>query len=246
MALFMSVLCFAQQQIVTIYLNNGHAVSGCLQNESPTTVTIQKSDGEIQTINKIEIRKIGDNAEEPLMSRNYNKKYIDYSAQETGFWCAVELGSGVNIHVDNKYDSSIMTDLCFTGGYQFNKFLQIGAGAGVRYYFSGNDRVYVRGGKPNTDVRLSFPVYANVRGLIVDNKSRVTVPYWSANIGYTIKDGFSFAPSIGLRIGSMERYHFLVSVGYALQCASALNMGSDVDYHDIVLNALTLKVGFQF
>ena len=56
-ALFCSVLCHAQQQNVKIYLNNGRIVSGGLQEETSTTVTIVKPDGEPQTINKVEIRK---------------------------------------------------------------------------------------------------------------------------------------------------------------------------------------------
>ena len=51
-ALFCSVLCHAQQQNVKIYLNNGRIVSGGLQEETSTTVTIVKPDGEPQTINK--------------------------------------------------------------------------------------------------------------------------------------------------------------------------------------------------
>ena len=45
-ALFCSVLCHAQQQNVKIYLNNGRIVSGGLQEETSTTVTIVKPDGE--------------------------------------------------------------------------------------------------------------------------------------------------------------------------------------------------------
>lgn len=43
--LFCSVLCHAQQQNVKIYLNNGRIVSGGLQEETSTTVTIVKPDG---------------------------------------------------------------------------------------------------------------------------------------------------------------------------------------------------------
>ena len=49
LVLFCSVLCHAQQQNVKIYLNNGRIVSGELQEETSTTVTIVKSDGVPQT-----------------------------------------------------------------------------------------------------------------------------------------------------------------------------------------------------
>lgn len=245
--MFCSVLCFAQQQNVKIYLNNGRTVSGGLLEETSTTVTVVKPDGESQTINKVEIRKIIEAGESDIVSlNNQNKRYVDYTAKESGFWGAVELGEGVNLHIDGRYDSSFMTDLCFTGGYRFNKFIQAGAGAGVRYYVSGNDRVYVRDGKPDSDVRISFPVYANFRGIFIDDHARTTVPYWSANVGYTINDGFSFAPTVGFRFGSLERNHFLAGVGYSLQCVNVLDGESGTDYKNIILNALTIKLGYQF
>ena len=100
-ALFCSVLCHAQQQNVKIYLNNGRIVSGGLQEETSTTVTIVKPDGEPQTINKVEIRKIADAGEPDIVSMN--KRYVDYTAKESGFWGAVELGGGLNLHIDGKY-----------------------------------------------------------------------------------------------------------------------------------------------
>lgn len=127
LVLFCSVLCHAQQQNVKIYLNNGRIVSGGLQEETSTTVTIVKSDGVPQTINKVEIRKIADAGEPDIVSMN--KRYVDYTAKESGFWGAVELGGGLNLHIDGRYDSSVMTDLCLTGGYRFNKFIQAGVGA---------------------------------------------------------------------------------------------------------------------
>lgn len=244
LVLFCSVLCHAQQQNVKIYLNNGRIVSGELQEETSTTVTIVKSDGVPQTINKVEIRKIADAGEPDIVSMN--KRYVDYTAKESGFWGAVELGGGLNLHIDGKYDSSVMTDLCLTGGYRFNKFIQAGVGAGVRYYISGNDRVYVRDRKPDPDVKVSFPVYANFRGIFVDDHARSTVPYWSANVGYTINDGFSFAPTVGFRFGSLERNHFLLGVGYSLQCVSVLDEEAGSGYKNLVLNAVTLKLGYQF
>ena len=219
-------------------------MSGELQEETSTTVTIVKSDGVPQTINKVEIRKIADAGEPDIVSMN--KRYVDYTAKESGFWGAVELGGGLNLHIDGRYDSSVMTDLCLTGGYRFNKFIQAGVGAGVRYYISGNDRVYVRDRKPDPDVKVSFPVYANFRGIFVDDHARSTVPYWSANVGYTINDGFSFAPTVGFRFGSLERNHFLLGLGYSLQCVSVLDKEAGSGYKNLVLNAVTLKLGYQF
>lgn len=172
--------------------------------------------------------------------------YIDYATRTSGFWGSIELGAGANIHATHKYKSSFPTEILLTGGYRLNKFFQSGLGFGARYYFGGNDRVYVKDGKAIQNVRLSFPLFANFRGILIDDLSRTTVPYWSANIGYTFNDGFYFAPSLGLRIGSLERHHFIISLGYSLQRTYAIEEGRDTSYKAIVLNAATLKFGYQF
>lgn len=175
-----------------------------------------------------------------------SSNYIDYTTKIGGFWGAVEFGTGVNIHVTHKYKSSFPTEILLTGGYRYNKFFHAGLGFGARYYLGGNDRVYYKEGQSIQNIRWAFPLFANFRGLLIDNLSRTTVPYWSANIGYTINDGFYFAPSLGLRIGSMERNHLIVSLGYSLQRTYAPAEGGDASNKSVVLNAATLKIGYQF
>ena len=200
----------AGQTYKVLYLNNGNVVKGELVEETSTTVVIKMADGDTRSFRKVEIRKMSDIDNEAIPYVDNGKPYVDYIALDKGFWAAVEVGSGVNIHITNDYKSSIPTELTFTGGYRYSKFFQIGAGIGVRYYFSGDDRVCVRNRKPKTDIKVAFPLFVNARGLIIDDRSRSTVPYWSANLGYTINDGFYFSPSIGLRMGSLNRNHFLI------------------------------------
>lgn len=238
------VLCSAQQQDVAIYLNNGNIVVGQIVENKQTSLTVRKNNGDIQTFRKIEINKIVDGTQN--FPKNNSAAYVDYFSVEKGFWGAVEVGAGANIHITSDYQSSYMADITFTGGYRVNKFFQFGLGAGVRRYFSGNDRVYVSDKEMNPSIKLAFPVFFNVRGLVMDNLSRTAVPYWSANIGYTIFDGFYFAPSVGIRIGSTERHHILVGVGYALQHVNAYDLDDMTDYRRLALNAATLKIGYQF
>lgn len=241
--LLIPVLCAAQQQDVTIYLNNGNIVVGQIVENGQTSLTVRKNNGDLQTFRQIEINKIVDGARNPLKN---SAKYVDYVSAEKGFWGAVEIGTGANIHITSDYRSSYMADVTFVGGYRINKFFQFGLGAGVRRYFSGNDRIYVSGKKMDPSIKLAFPVFFNVRGLVMDNLSRTVVPYWSANIGYTIFDGFYFAPSVGIRIGSTERHHIIVGVGYALQHVNAYDLNNVADYRGLALNAATLKIGYQF
>ena len=244
MLLMVPIICVAQQQDVTIYLNNGNVVVGQIVGDGQTSLTVRKNNGDIQTFRKIEINEVVSGVHNS--SEKQSTKYVDYVSAGKRFWGALEVDAGVNIHITSDYQSSITTDITLTGGYRITKFIQLGMGAGVKRYISGNDRVYVNDGRMDPDIKLAFPIFFNARGLIMDNLSRTVVPYWSANVGYTIFDGFYFAPGLGLRIGSTERNHILVGIGYALQQVQAINLESENAYRGMTLKAATLKIGYQF
>ena len=68
--------------------------------------------------------------------------------------------------------------------------------------------------------------------------------------------GFYLFPSAGLRIGSMERNHFTMGIGYSLQSVKGLNMPKDSigrpgeavtpTVQNKILHAVVLKCGYQF
>lgn len=168
------------------------------------------------------------------------KPYVDYSVKKQGFWAAAELGAGPSIHITPGFKSSLATEVDLTGGYRFNQYCQVGLGVGVRYYLSASDRVDVKA----PDRRTAFPIYANARGVMIDSHARGVVPYWSASAGYTVFDGVFFSPTIGIRVGTMERHHFLVGLSYVLQQTCVVK--SDATRLDGVLNSVQLKLGYQF
>lgn len=127
--------------------------------------------------------------------------------KDNGYWCAFEIGGG-STTMENMQNIAMVTGL-FTNGYRFNQYIKIGAGFGVLYYPNNKN---VR----DSDSHFSIPVFLNIRGNILPDETRRIVPFWSANIGASISDGFFFTPAVGLRIGE-KRSAFLVSVAYTLR-----------------------------
>ena len=158
------------------------------------------------------------------------KNYNIAEADEGSFWCAIELGGG-STAMENKHNVAIL-GTTYTCGYRFNQYLKVGPGLGVIYYPSNND---VR----DTQNHLALPLFLNIRGNILSEEIRYTVPYWSVNVGSAIPDGFFFSPTIGLRIGE-RRNAFLVGVSYTLRHLKAYPECTE-NYSGILL-----KLGYEF
>lgn len=169
-----------------------------------------------------------------------NGKYVDYSAKEKGFWAGVDLSSGATIHIDDSYQSSVTSDIHFVAGYRYNCYLQAGIGVGAKIYALQRDRIDAK--YPNN--RVSIPLYADVRGVIINPVGREVVPCWSFDIGYSFFDGFYMSPTIGIRVGGLERHHFLAGLSYVLQGAQLVRTGGSTAPG--YLHSVELKLGYQF
>ena len=158
-------------------------------------------------------------------------QYVDYSEQEKGFWCAVEVdaGSSVEIHEKNMQ----VVGGSFIGGYRFNEYIRVGVGLGGRCYVNNNDA------RRSETSLFILPIFANVRGNFVSQNSRDIVPYWSFNIGGIVWDGFFFSPTVGLRFGE-QRDSWLLGVSYSFNTIKAYpNTKKEANF-------LMLKVGYEF
>ncbi len=150
--------------------------------------------------------------------------------KDNGYWCAFEAGGGSTV-MDNMKNVA-MVAASFTNGYRFNQYLKVGAGIGVLYYPNNKN---VR----NSNNHFSIPVFLNVRGNILADDTRRTVPFWSANVGTSVADGFFFTPAFGLRIGE-KRSAFLVSIAYTLRRLDSYPENVK-DY-----SGALLKLGYEF
>ena len=161
--------------------------------------------------------------ERPVDSYNIAEK-------DNSYWCAIEAIGGSTV-MDNMKNVA-MVAATFSNGYRFNQYVKVGAGLGVLYY-PNNKNVRQR------DSQFSIPLFLNVRGNMLSDETRRTVPFWSANLGTSIPDGFFFTPAVGLRIGE-KRSAFLISVAYTIR-----HMDSYPENANYYSGAL-IKLGYEF
>ena len=90
----------------------------------------------------------------------------------------------------------------------------------------------------------AFPIFLNVRGNFIPTRYRDVVPYYSFDIGVTVRDGFMLRPTVGLRVGR-ERSAFLVGLGYVGQDLSTYSRDNLRKTRRFV-NFITLKLGYEF
>lgn len=154
----------------------------------------------------------------------------NYSTYDTGFWIAGELSGGYSLRL--KHSNSAIMELDVVGGYRFNQFLKAGIGIGGRYYFS-NDNLRA------ANIAWSFPLYAEVRGNIINEAYYNVVPYYSFDIGGALRDGFMLRPTIGMRVGQ-KRSAFLLGLQLTAQSMRVAQGERKM------IGLLSLKVGYEF
>ena len=148
-------------------------------------------------------------------------KYIDYSDQEHGFWFAVETTPAMGF---SKTGSSFCINGDIILGYRVGEFFRLGAGVSPRYAAIGRKN-------------FGLPVFLDLRGNIISQESRMVVPYWSLDGGYSfIQKGIYASPTIGIRAG-MPRHDFIAGLTYIFQ-QDAIN--------NAIFHAVGLKIGYEF
>jgi len=155
---------------------------------------------------------------------------LNIAEADNGFWCVIEAGGGSTLM--EGWRNVAMLGLSYTGGYRLNQYLKVGAGLGILYYPNGEN---VR----STSRKLAMPIFLNLRGNILSDEYRQTVPFWSVNVGTTMPDGFFMTPSVGLRFGE-KRNAFLVSLGYTLRHLKT------VSAHGSNYSGALVKIGYEF
>ncbi|MDD6281174.1 MAG: hypothetical protein PUA76_05735 [Bacteroidales bacterium] len=162
----------------------------------------------------------------------------DYSQSNTGFWIAAEASGAYSCRLFHSNFSLAEVDAVF--GYRFNDYLRVGLGVGARYYFD-NDKVrYTRS-------EWAFPLYFNMRGNFMPAFYRNLVPYWSVDVGGTIRDGLLVRPTLGLRIGR-QRSAFLLGLGYMGQDMKTFALDDKGRWYgkSKFVSFVTLKLGYEF
>lgn len=166
---------------------------------------------------------------------------IEYASNLSGFWFAAEISGSYSV-LFNKDNNCPFAEFDVIAGYRFNDYLRVGAGFGGRYEFDDNLRY--------DDIPWGFPIYLDVRGNFIPQTYRNVVPYWSMDIGGTIRDGFMLRPSIGIRVGR-QRSAFLLALGYTGQYMKIQKMihtplrSENIGANRFV-SLLSLRIGYEF
>lgn len=148
--------------------------------------------------------------EEPKRAR-----YIDFPSQDQGLWFAAQVSPAIFLHEGFNIGADLIA------GYRLGEFFRVGAGISPG----------VLGGV------FRMPVYLDLRGNIISQESRMAVPYWNLDAGYSVSsvyNGLYVSPTVGVRVG-MPRNDLIAGVTYMLQ----LVPGS-------ALHGIGLRLGYEF
>ena len=246
--LMLTLTVSAQEAFDVIYLNNGNIIKGQITASGETTVKIRTNNGEEYTFDRVSIRRIDNGEQLEKFPKVPQSRYKEFSERQKGFWAAIDLMAGANVEHKYSISGSVPIDLQFTFGYRFSEFLQVGLGAGFRYYANNDQaRSYHNSQGQYEDYGWAFPVYAQARGLFYSGQSRSVVPFWQMSVGHTFNDGFLLSPALGLRFGSAERHHFNLGLHYTAQWTwhrTDLIGGPAREFGP--LHILQLRLGYQF
>lgn len=211
-----------------VYLNNGNIIKGELSH-TETTVSIITPDGTQLTYPKVEVNRISYQA--PTLPEVKNDPDLADMADYTkGFWFRTRLTGSCSLFLTEKCTPLI--DLDVAGGYRFSQYVKAGIGFGGRYYFNNSDLRH-------SSIKWSFPVFATITGNIIPDTYRNVVPYYSFDIGGTIRDGFLMRPTFGIRVGQ-SRSAFLLGLTYTGQ---SLRYKTDKTRF---VSSLGLSAGYEF
>lgn len=242
------VVVSAQQAVDVIYLNNGNIVKGEITSSNDTSVAIRSTNGELYTFERVAIRRIDNGEQLASYPKAPKSRYVDHSEREKGFWAAVDFMAGANVEHEYGISGAVPLDLQVTFGYRFSEFLQVGVGAGFRYYANNDQaRCYHNSKGEYENYGWAFPIYGQLRGLFYSGQSRSVVPFWQLTAGHTVNDGFMCSPALGLRFGTAERHHFNLGLHYTAQWTQLQADASGGHLHRFgPLHILQLRLGYQF
>ena len=145
-------------------------------------------------------------------------KYIDYPSQDKGLWFAVQATPALGLGSA----AGLWASADFIAGYRTGEFFKVGLGI-----------------SPRVDGIAGFalPLYLDLRGNIISQESRMAVPYWNIDAGWTFfENGFYASPTVGVRVG-MPRNNLIAGLTYIFQ-HSAIPYGN--------FSAVGLRIGYEF
>jgi len=222
----------------TITLKDGTVYQGIIQQYvEGEKLILQLGPNIVKTIKDKDIKKVIQNGAEASANAQVadaeNKARKTYQFNESGFYfesnAQLMLGNSAFFNTPengkkiNKVDPGIGAQLI--GGYQINRFIGIGAGIGLDYYYLNSGETLM-------------PVFADVRGYLL--KSNVS-PMYKLQAGYGIafldedrgmesaEGGWMWYPALGVRLGGAETANFTLDFGVKIQKANYIFNATNVN-----------------
>ena len=175
-----------------------------------------------------------DNQVKRIPSKGYDPNQQQYTTFNRGFWFAAEAMGGISCHL--KGHNLGFTEVDFTAGYRFSQYLRAGVGLGARYYIKQEE---LRRGS----IKWGMPIFLAVRGNLMPGEYRHAVPFYSVEVGGSVRDGFMLRPSIGVRIGE-PREAFVLALSYMGQNLATYD--SEGGKCSKYTNFIALRLGYEF
>ena len=128
-------------------------------------------------------------------------KYIDFPSLDQGLWFAAQATGAMAFGQSASFP---IAQVDLIGGYRFNEVIKLGLGISPRLALAGAPGYGFSGGA------VSLPVYLDVRGNVISQESRMSVPWWSprnkfiAGVTYIFQSVAAANTSyhaVGLRLG---------------------------------------------
>lgn len=228
--LVISLICgftlssFAQDLQEVVYLKNGSVIRGSVIEQVPNkSVKIQTADGNIFVYEMSDVMKI---TKEP----NYNLQNTNEYRIKRGYRGFVETGYIIGVDKSNFGRLELIT----THGYQFNKILFAGLGAGIGYWTEGKE--------------TAVPLYVDVR-TDIPTGNKIS-PYFDVKVGTDVSTE-KFCGYVNISVGC--RFHinnnlaFNVGVGYLYQDYQAEYYIGESKKKDVVsTDGVSIKAGIEF
>lgn len=235
MAVLVSLVGLNTYASDVIFLKNGNIVIGEIVSKTDTKVTINSDNGYTYEYPLIEIERISDTELENISLNQKQQKittYKDYGDLNKGFWFSADIGEALSCNITG--GNYTFTELSVIAGYRFGEFFRVGIGVGARYYNNNSYRF--------SNIAWGMPLYAVIRGNIIPSEYRNLIPYYSFDMGASIRDGYMVRPGIGVRVGQ-NRNAFLINVSYLGQNIISTENSQKINKFT---SFIMLKIGYEF
>lgn len=181
-----------------VYLKNGTIMRGTIIEQIPNkSIKIETADRNVFVFTMIEIEKF---TKELIQKKNGSSHYI---GTQVGYKGIIESGYQIGI---GDYGMDRLK-LNIINAYQFDEFVSLGFGTGMRYYSDSE--------------ALVIPVFADIRTYLSNNKIS---PFLAVGVGYSFDAtnrfssvGFLLSPKLGLSFKTSDELSFNFGLGYEMQ-----------------------------